>query len=230
MFDQRIILTLLPLLHQKQKTMVIQEKWEEGWASLKPVLHPSMHDSFLARVVFLIWGNMLSSRQIVTCKQHFLVTTFFCKSHALNTVSSHLSNVYFCISKVTSTFSWAESTKRALHSCQRRAMGKDKVTPSLGIIGVDHGRLSISIYIYIYIHCIQWYIYIQLYIHIYIYIQLYIHIYTIIYTYIYNYIYIYIQWYIYIYNYIYIYIYTIKYIHIYIYTIKYTHIYIQWYI
>ena len=107
---------MLPLLHQKkQKTMVIQEKWEEGWASLKHVLHPSTHDSFLARIVCLIWGNILSSRQIVTCKQHFLVTTFFCKSNALSTCcfpSCHCQK--FCISKATSTFLWAESTKRVL--------------------------------------------------------------------------------------------------------------------
>ena len=79
-------------------TMVIQEKWEEGWASLKHVLHPSTHDSFLARIMFLIWGNILSSRQIVTRKQRFPVTTCFFKSNALKLVSSHRANVYFCIS------------------------------------------------------------------------------------------------------------------------------------
>ena len=87
---------------KKQKMMVIQEKWEEGWASLKPVLHLSTDDSLVARTVFLTWENMLSSRQVVTCKQHFLVTTFFSASQMLWTlVSSHLSNVYVCISKVT---------------------------------------------------------------------------------------------------------------------------------
>ena len=34
--------------------------------------------SFLARMsCFFIWGNILSSRQIVTCKQHVPLTTFF---------------------------------------------------------------------------------------------------------------------------------------------------------
>ena len=49
---------------KKQKTVVIEEKWEEGWASWKNVLHPSTHDSFLARIVVLIEGNILASRQI----------------------------------------------------------------------------------------------------------------------------------------------------------------------
>ena len=36
------------------KKNVIQEKWEEGWASLKDVLHVSTHYSFLARTLLLI--------------------------------------------------------------------------------------------------------------------------------------------------------------------------------
>ena len=86
------------ILKRAMVTMVIQEKWEEGWASLKHVLHPSTHDSFLARIMFLIWGNILSSRQTVTRKQRFPVTTCFFKSNALKLVSSHRANVYFCIS------------------------------------------------------------------------------------------------------------------------------------
>ena len=55
--------------------MVIQEKWEEGWA---PYIKGCIHlftfiyiYNFLARIVFLIGGTILSSRQIVTCTQHF---------------------------------------------------------------------------------------------------------------------------------------------------------------
>ena len=63
---------------KKQKMMVIQEQWEEGWASLKHVLHLSTDDSRLARTVFLTWEYVIfNSRQVVTCKQHFLVATFF---------------------------------------------------------------------------------------------------------------------------------------------------------
>ena len=143
MINPLFLLCYFYFTRKKQKTMVTQEKWEEGWASLKPVLQPSTHDSFLARIVFLIWGNVLSSRQIVTCKQHFLVTPFSANQMLWTRVSSHLANVYFCISKVTSTFFWAESTKRFLHSGQSWA-----ITPSLGIIGVDHWG---GTYIYIYV-------------------------------------------------------------------------------
>ena len=38
-----------------------------------------------------------------------------------------------------------------MHSGQRWAMGKIKVTPSLGIIGVDHGGVSMHIYMYFYL-------------------------------------------------------------------------------
>ena len=37
---------------------------------LKGVLHLSTQSSFLARILLLIQGSILSSRQIVTCKQH----------------------------------------------------------------------------------------------------------------------------------------------------------------
>ena len=77
------------------KKNIIQENWEEGWASLKHVLHPSTHDSFLARIMFLIWGNILSSRQTVTRKQRFPVTTCFFKSNALKTCFVPSSQCFF---------------------------------------------------------------------------------------------------------------------------------------
>ena len=40
---------------------------------LKGVLHLSTQSSFLARILLLIQGSILSSRQIVTCKQHWTI-------------------------------------------------------------------------------------------------------------------------------------------------------------
>ena len=44
---------------------------------LKGVLHLSTQSSFLARILLLIQGNILSSRQTVTCKQHWTIFSFF---------------------------------------------------------------------------------------------------------------------------------------------------------
>jgi hypothetical protein len=52
------------------KKHVIQEEWE-GWTSSKDVLHPSTHYSFGAKKLLFIERNILSSRQIATCKQHY---------------------------------------------------------------------------------------------------------------------------------------------------------------
>ena len=66
--------------------MVIKGKWR------KAELHKRMyfifpHIYFFARIVLLVQGTILSSRQIVTCKQHSPLTTIFFSRNAVMSIN-----------------------------------------------------------------------------------------------------------------------------------------------
>ena len=64
------------------------KKWSQQENERKAELHTGcssfFHIHFFAKIMLLVQGTILSSRQIVTCKQHFPSTTIFLSKECCN--------------------------------------------------------------------------------------------------------------------------------------------------